>query len=112
MKQTFITKYSDCPNKHTKSIIGSRWKPTIIYVLRDRKLRFGQIQAVIGKISTKVFSQSLKELEADEIILREEFAEMPVRVEYSLTAKGVALIPIIIALAKWENENYMVEMQS
>lgn len=111
MKQTFVTKYSDCPNKHTKSIIGSRWKPIIIYILRDHKLRFGQMQAVLGKISTKVLAQCLKELEADDIILREEFAETPVRVEYSLKAKGVALIPIIVALSKWENENYIVEMQ-
>jgi DNA-binding HxlR family transcriptional regulator len=111
MKQTFITMYSDCPNKHTKSIIGSRWKPVIIYVLRDRKLRFGQLQAIIGKISTKVFTQCLKELEADDIILREEFAETPVRVEYSLKENGVALVPLIKALAEWEYKNYTVKLQ-
>jgi DNA-binding HxlR family transcriptional regulator len=111
MKRTFVTKYSDCHNKHTKSIIGSRWKPIIIYVLRDHKLRFGQLQAIIGDISTKVLAQSLKELEADDVISREEFVETPVRVEYSLKEKGVALVPIIRALAEWEYKNYIVNMQ-
>ena len=111
MKQTFVTKYSDCPNKRSKSIMGSRWKSVIIYVLRDHKLRFGQLQAIIGKISTKVLTQCLKELEAEDIILREEFVETPLRVEYSLKEKGVALVPIIVALSEWEHKNYIVEMQ-
>jgi DNA-binding HxlR family transcriptional regulator len=87
-------------------ILGTRWKPIIIYTLRDRKARFGQLDALIENISRKVLTSSLKELEEDGIILREEFKELPPRVEYALTEKGKALIPIMCELAKWNEEYY------
>lgn len=88
------------------AILGTKWKPIVIYVLRTRTARFGQIHASIGSISKKVLTTTLKELEADGILLREEFKELPPRVEYSLTEKGKTLLPIIIELAKWDNEHY------
>jgi DNA-binding HxlR family transcriptional regulator len=112
MKQKIFSKYSDCPNKRSKSIIGSRWKPIIIYALRNRKIRFGQLHAIVGDISAKVFAKCLKELEADEIILRETFTDTPVRVEYSLTSKGVSLVPIIVSLLQWEWKNYEATLSS
>lgn len=101
-----VFKYSDCPMHRSMSILGSRWKPIVIYMLRERKARFGQLHAGIGTISKKVLTDTLKELEADGILFREEFKEMPPRVEYSLTSKGKTLIPIIIQLARWDNEHY------
>ena len=91
--------------QRSMGILGTRWKPVIIYTLRDRKARFGQLDALIEHISRKVLTSSLKELEEDGIIFREEFKELPPRVEYSLTEKGKALIPIMCQLAKW-NEEY------
>nr|WP_322623692.1 helix-turn-helix domain-containing protein [uncultured Flavobacterium sp.] len=99
-------KYSDCPMHRSMSILGSKWKPIIIYALRDRTARFGQLHASIGSISKKVLTDTLKELEADEVLFREEFKELPPRVEYSLTEKGRALIPIMIDLVKWDNTYY------
>lgn len=112
MKHKALSKYSDCPNKRSKSIIGSRWKPLIIYALRNRKIRFGQLHAIVGDISAKVFTKCLKELEAEEIIVRETFTDTPARVEYRLTSKGVALVPIIISLLQWEWNNYEVKLPS
>ncbi|KOS07485.1 hypothetical protein AM493_16600 [Flavobacterium akiainvivens] len=101
-----VFKYSDCPVYRSMSILGTRWKPIVIYMLRDHKARFGQLHASIGTISKKVLTDTLKELEADGILFREEFKEMPPRVEYTLTHKGKTLIPIIIQLARWDNEHY------
>ncbi|RNL90663.1 transcriptional regulator [Sinomicrobium pectinilyticum] len=88
------------------AILGTKWKPIIIYALRERKARFGQLHAAIGTISKKVLTDMLKELEADHILLRQEFKELPPRVEYSLTPKGKALIPIMLDLVKWDNSYY------
>ena len=101
-----VFRYSDCPMHRSMAILGSRWKPIIIYALRNRTARFGQLHASIGTISKKVLTSTLKDLEADGILLREEFKELPPRVEYSLTEKGSTLIPIIIDLARWDNAHY------
>lgn len=101
-----VFRYHDCPVYRSMAILGNKWKPIIIYALRNRKARFGQIHASIGTISKKVLTSVLKDLEAEGILLREEFKELPPRVEYSLTEKGQSLIPIIIELAKWDNKHY------
>lgn len=103
---TEVFKYSTCPAFRSMAILGSKWKPIIIYMLRKRTARFGQLHAGIGTISKKVLTGTLKELEADGILLREEFKELPPRVEYSLTEKGKSLLPLIISLAKWDYEHY------
>ncbi|MDQ1151507.1 MULTISPECIES: winged helix-turn-helix transcriptional regulator [Sphingobacterium] len=107
MKRTEF-KSCSCAMQRSMAILGTRWKPVIIYTLRDRKARFGQLDALIENISRKVLTSSLKELEEDGVILREEYKELPPRVEYSLTEKGKALIPIMCQLAKW-NESFYEE---
>ena len=102
-RETF--KYSNCPMHRSMAVLGTKWKPIVIYVLRERTARFGQIHAAIGSISKKVLTTTLKELETDGILFREEFKELPPRVEYRLTEKGRSLIPIIIELAKWDSEH-------
>jgi DNA-binding HxlR family transcriptional regulator len=101
-----VFRYSACPMHRSMAILGTKWKPIIIYALRDRTARFGQLNAIVGSISKKMLSSTLKELEADGIVKREEFKELPPRVEYSLTEKGATLIPIIIQLAQWDNRHY------
>jgi DNA-binding HxlR family transcriptional regulator len=100
-----IFRYSDCPVHRSMAILGTKWKPIIIYALREHTARFGQLHAAVGSISRKVLTTTLKELEADGVLYREEFKELPPRVEYSLTEKGRALIPIILQLAEWDR-NY------
>jgi DNA-binding HxlR family transcriptional regulator len=92
---------TDCPVVHTMSIIGGRWKPIIIYCLMGGKLRFGKLSLFIPTISRKILTEQLKELENYGLIKREEFNEVPPKVEYSLTALGESLIPVIHAMCKW-----------
>lgn len=103
-------KYIDNPNActlvHTMNIIGKKWKPIIIYLLSSGELRFGQLNAMVPSISKKVLTSQLKELMADELINRKEFAEVPPRVEYSLTSKGKALLPALKELSQWAENAY------
>ena len=92
---------SNCPMTRTMATLGSKWKPIIIYTLGKKSVRFGMIHAKMGLISRKVLTQQLVELEEDGIINRQAFKELPPRVEYSLTAKGLELLPILNMMTKW-----------
>jgi DNA-binding HxlR family transcriptional regulator len=95
-----------CPMEFTLNIIGGKWKPLIIWrLLNDGTLRYGQIKKSMNKITHKMLSQQLKELEADGIINRVEFYEIPPRVEYSLTEKGITLTSILKSMVDWGNQN-------
>jgi DNA-binding HxlR family transcriptional regulator len=96
-----------CPIAATLTYIGGRWKTVILYYLSTDKRRFGEIAARIPTISRKVLSQQLKELERDRLILREEFKEIPPRVEYSLTELGKSLAPIFKEMSIWGKENIL-----
>lgn len=92
---------AECPMTRAMISLGSKWKPIIIHTIYERKIRFGQLDAIIPLITRKVLTQQLKELEEDGIVLREEFSELPPRVEYSLTEKGLALLPILKSVCEW-----------
>ena len=89
--------------QRTMSVLSTKWKPVVIWILRERKVRFGEIAGQIGIISRKVLTTTLQELEADGVIVREEYKELPPRVEYGLTSKGLALVPILRQLAEWDH---------
>jgi DNA-binding HxlR family transcriptional regulator len=83
-------------------VLGGKWKLIIIsYLVQPR--RFGQLVQLLSLISRKVLTEQLKELEEDGIVRREAFAELPPRVEYSLTEYGHALLPIIDQLSAWHS---------
>ncbi|UOQ69270.1 winged helix-turn-helix transcriptional regulator [Hymenobacter volaticus] len=105
-------KYSACPMRRVMSIIGSKWKPIVIWVLRERTVRFGQLAANIEIISRKVLTTTLQELEADGIVARKEYEGLPPRVDYSLTPKGKALLPLLHQLADWDGVDYTAETAS
>jgi DNA-binding HxlR family transcriptional regulator len=86
------------------AMLGSRWKPIIICAMRKRKVRFGHLVAIIG-VSKKVLTEQLRQLEKDGIVLREEFDESQIRVEYSLTPKGIELVPILTQLEAWDRRH-------
>lgn len=92
---------SECPMTRSMISLGSKWKPIIIHTINIRKIRFGQLDAIIPLITRKVLTQQLNELEEDGILNREEFSELPPRVEYSLTDKGLALLPILKSVCEW-----------
>ena len=99
----FIDNPLNCPVTRTMSIIGGKWKPIILNCIGDRVMRFGKLKQIIPSISGKVLSAELKELENFGLIIRKEFTEMPPRVEYTLTASGRTLLPILYELAAWGN---------
>lgn len=89
----------------TMATIGSKWKPIIIYTIGLKTLRFGEIFARVEIISKKVLTQQLKELVEDQIITRQEYNEVPLRVEYTLTEKGIELLKILNQLTLWNQKH-------
>lgn len=100
-----------CPMIHAINIIGNKWTPIIIYVLGERKMRFGQLAAHIENISRKVLTEQLKELERSGVVYRESFSETPPRVEYSLTEIGKKLLPVLSQICEWGAEITMEEIE-
>ena len=98
---------SMCPIEQLLVLIGGRWKPVILWWLIDsgKPLRFKVLRANMPRISQKVLTQQLRELEKDGLINREMFAEMPVRVEYSPTNFGKKLRKVLRVLDAWSREN-------
>jgi DNA-binding HxlR family transcriptional regulator len=81
--------------------IGGKYKGRILWVLKDGCLRYGELKRAIVGVTPKMLTQTLKELEADGLISRKVYLEVPPRVEYTLTATGKELIPFIKLLRSW-----------
>ena len=91
-----------CPVMTTLEVIGGKWKPAILWELRQHRVqRFGALKRALPNITQKMLTQQLRELEADGIIHRKVYAEVPPRVEYTLTAYGNSLTPILNEMAHW-----------
>lgn len=90
-----------CPVDYAFQRIGGKYKGRILWFLKDGVLRYGELKRTIEGITPKMLTQTLKELEADELIKRKAFFEVPPRVEYSLTASGLELIPFIDQMRIW-----------
>jgi DNA-binding HxlR family transcriptional regulator len=97
--------HSNCPVKLTASIIGGKWKPSLLFHLEGRTRRFCELQRLIPGLTKKMLTQHLRELERDGIVHREVFAEVPPRVEYSLTRHGESLKPILKLMSAWGNRH-------
>ncbi len=106
MARKVIDNPNHCSLVYAMNVIGGKWKPIIIYLLANGSLRFGKLLLFIPSISKKVLTDQLKELAEDGLIIRERFAETPPRVEYSLSEKGEALLPILKALSTWTAESF------
>jgi DNA-binding HxlR family transcriptional regulator len=89
---------------HAIELIGKRWTGAILLVLMDGPLHFSEIRDLVPDISDRLLSERLKELEAESIVERRVIDGAPVRVEYSLTAKGAALEPVVRSLKSWAHE--------
>ena len=92
----------DCGLKKILNIIGGKWKIMILCVIdREEIVRYGTLRRSVFGITNTMLANSLKELENDGMVIRKQYDEMPVRVEYSLTDKAKSLIPILLELKKW-----------
>ena len=98
--------YPDCPVRNVLSRVGDKWSMLVLFILEGQpSIRFKELQRSIPDISQKILTATLKMLEADGLINREVFPEVPPRVEYSLTEKGKSLLPLIDALLSWATDN-------
>ena len=98
--------FSDTGYSYTLSLISGKYKPVILYCLMEYEpVRFNQMQRYLGRVADKTLSLNLKELEADGLISRKMYSEIPPKVEYSLTERGRSLMAVLDKLCDWGLEN-------
>ena len=91
----------ECPVELAVGMIGGKWKPVLLFHLMAGTKRYSELQRLVSHASDRMLTRSLRELEADGLVHREVFPEVPVRVEYSLTTDGKTLYPILAEMSKW-----------
>ena len=94
-------KLSECPVRATADVIDGKWKPMIVNALKAKPLRFGQLLRTLPEASRKVATAQLRDLEREGVISRISFGSRWEKVEYSLTAYGRTLVPVLTLMADW-----------
>lgn len=98
---------------YTLSLIGGKYKMIILYWLSENKvMRHNELKRSIGSISFKTLSIMLKELETDELIVRTEYPQVPPKVEYTLSERGLSLIPVLHMMCEWGEKNSLPAMEA
>ncbi|MCA9260754.1 MAG: helix-turn-helix transcriptional regulator [Planctomycetales bacterium] len=92
---------ASCPIKTTLDVIGGKWTPLILYSLKGGTMRFSELRRSVPDVTQKMLTDRLRELEIDGIVKRKVYPQVPPKVEYSLTAYGRTLSPILEAMASW-----------
>lgn len=108
-----------CPLEYGLSVFGGKWNSRIVCVLAEKKvLRYSELRKEMGNITDAVLASTLKTLISDQIICRISYDEIPPRTEYSLTDKGISVVPILQSICKWsgvfykeDSENTMIQCQ-
>lgn len=96
----------ETPFGYTLSVVGGKWKMLILYLLAENQpVRFNEMKSKIEPITFKMLSSQLKELEADGMVRRKEYPQIPPKVEYSLTPKAETLLPVLEQLCEWGEKN-------
>ena len=119
MYQHRLEKDIRCPLEYGLAIFGGKWNSRIICVLAEKKtLRYSELRTEMGNITDAVLASTLKELMKNEMVARKSYDEIPPRVEYSLTEKGISVVPILQSICHWSgafhketNSNAMVQCQ-
>jgi DNA-binding HxlR family transcriptional regulator len=94
-----------CPIELALDVMGGKWKAVILYRLAGRTLRFTALKRELCRITQRTLTQQLREMEADGLVARQVHAEVPPKVEYSLTSRGQSLLPALDALRAWSEGN-------
>lgn len=98
-----------CSVEAALDVIGGKWKGVVLFHLLDKTLRFGELQRTMPNVTRRMLTLSLRELEADGLVHREVYKQVPPKVEYSLTEYGQTIVPIIKSLRTW-GDAYMARL--
>lgn len=117
MANTAVRKTKDftpgnCPVVYCMNIIGGKWKPSIIHMIRTDRNRYSLLLKNITEISKQTLTNQLRELESDGIVERIIYPEIPPRVEYKITTYGSSILPIIDSMYKWGKQHMVVDNKS
>ena len=99
-----------CPVETTLTLIGDKWKVLILRDLLTGTKRFGELRRSVGNVSPKILTAQLRQMESSGLVNRKVYAEVPPRVEYSLTGLGWSLEPVLMAMKAW-GENYKAQVE-
>lgn len=99
--------YTDCPVEAALDVIGGKWKAVILFRLLEGTKRFNELRRLLPKVTQRMLTNQLRELEHDGIVHREVYAQVPPKVEYSLTDFGRTLEPVLLSLKSW-GEDHML----
>jgi len=104
--QINFSEVDNCPVRNILDRFGDKWSTLVILILGSYDtLRFNELQKMIGTVSQKMLAVTLKKLETDGLVSRKVYPQVPPKVEYSLTALGLSLLPKLESLVQWANEN-------
>ncbi len=111
--QNFSDKYEQCPMYYAMSVLEGKWKWIILWKIHNEGvIRYNRLREMLKPIAHKTLSQQLKELESNAIVHREQYNQVPPKVEYSLTEKGKTLIPILSLMYEWGREHRVSDMNT
>ena len=90
-----------CPAELSLEFLAGKWRAMVIFWLMDGPKRFNELQRRLGAITHRTLSKTLKEMQVDGLVLRTDYGEIPPRVDYALTARGLSLKPVLEAMERW-----------
>lgn len=105
LKKSNVTSNSSCGMKKIQKIFSGKWKIMILWSLHEKTMRFGELNRFLVDITQSALTKQLRELEADNLINRHVYAEVPPRVEYSLTKTGNKFVPLLKQINEWSLKN-------
>ena len=110
MRKQRHTAYTHCPVEATLDIIGGKWKSIILFRVLEETRRFNELRRLVPNLTQRMLTNQLRELESDGLIARKVYAQVPPKVEYSITELGKTLEPVLLALTQWAEQHMQPRM--
>lgn len=112
MRKQRHKQYTNCPVEAALDIIGGKWKSIILFRVLEQTRRFNELRKLLPNITQRTLTNQLRELERDGLLHREVYAEVPPKVEYSITEFGATLQPVLVTLKDWAETHMQEKMRS